>query len=261
MCVLDPNSYRGITLLISPNKVFEMIIWHRMEVWWEENSIISKLQGACKPDSSCVHSALVLQETIAAGLDANKVFVAYFDVTKAFDSVWIDGLFYQLHKKGVCGKIWRLLYTKYQNSRCRVRVNGEYSAWYPMTCGIHQGGFLSLLKYTAFIDPLITLLERSGTGCSVVGIPSSPVGYADDMATCSISKNKLDQALDIPYYPAYNMHIYTLQHLREGGGACYQRVHKPEYFYIDAMAWACGAWWKILWWVPIVYWPVTMTKL
>ena len=162
LCALDPNSYRGITLLISLNKVFEMIIWNRMEVWWGENSIISKLQGACKPVSSCVHSAFMLQETIAAGLDTNKkVFVAYFDVAKVFDSVWIGGLFYQLHKKGVCGKIWRLLYTKYQDFHCRVRVNGEYSAWYPMTCGIHQGGFLSLLKYTAFIDPHMTLLERT----------------------------------------------------------------------------------------------------
>ena len=39
----------------------------------------------------------------------------------------------------------------------------------------------------------------------------------------------------LPYYPAYNTHFYTLQHLCQGGGACYQRVHKPEHFYIDAM--------------------------
>ena len=75
LCALDPNSYRGITLLTNLNKVFEMVLWRRMEDWWEENSIISKLQGACKSGSPCVHSALVLQETIAAGLDTNdKVF-------------------------------------------------------------------------------------------------------------------------------------------------------------------------------------------
>ena len=198
LCALDPNSYRGITLLTSLNKVFEMVLWHRMVDWWEAENVISKLQGACKSGSSCVHSALVLQETISVGLDTSKkVFVAYFDVAKAFDSVWIDGLFYQLYRKGVCGKIWRLLYATYQDFQCRVRVNSEYSEWYPMTCGIHQGGFLSLLKYTAFIDPLISELEQSGTGCTIVGIPTSPVGYADDMATCSTSKNKLDKALNI----------------------------------------------------------------
>ena len=60
-----------------------------------------------------------------------------------------------------------------------------------------SGGFLSLLKYTAFIAPLLKKLEQSGTGCTIAGIPTSLVGYADDMATCSNSKNKLDRALDI----------------------------------------------------------------
>ena len=50
----------------------------------------------------------------------------------------------------------------------------------------------------------------------------------------------------IPYYPAYTPHFYTLQHLFQGGGACYQWVHKPELFFIDAMgAERCGAWLKI----------------
>ena len=39
----------------------------------------------------------------------------------------------------------------------------------------------------------------------------------------------------LSYYPAYTPHFYTLQHLRQGGGACYLRVHKPEHYYIDAM--------------------------
>ena len=169
-----------------------MVIWRRMEVWWEATLVIFPLQGACKPSASCVHSGLLLQKPIAAGLDTNKkVFVAYFDVAKAFDIVWIDGLFYHLYKKG---KIWRLLYATYQDVQCRVRVNGQYSYWYSMTCGIHQGGFLSLLKYTAFIYPLLRKLEESNTGCHIVGIPSTPIGYADDMATCSISKPKLDRA-------------------------------------------------------------------
>ena len=195
-CSLDPNNYRGITLLTSLNKLSEIIMWNRLKDWWVCGRIISDLQEACKPGMSCVHSALTLQETIAVGLGAGKkVFVAYFDVAKAFDSVWIDGLFYQLHQMGVTGRIWRLLYQCYQIFWCKARVGGVYSEWYRMECGIHQGGFLSLLKYTAFIDPLIRILESSGLGCQVVCIPTSPVGYADDMATSSTSKQQLDRAL------------------------------------------------------------------
>ena len=50
----------------------------------------------------------------------------------------------------------------------------------------------------------------------------------------------------LPYYPAYAPHFYTLQHLYQGGGACYQRVHKPELFYVDAIGVErCGAWLNI----------------
>ena len=33
-CPLDPDNYRGITLLSTFNKLFEVLIWGRMKVWW-----------------------------------------------------------------------------------------------------------------------------------------------------------------------------------------------------------------------------------
>jgi hypothetical protein len=35
--------------------------------------------------------------------------IAFLDLSKAFDRVWREGLFYLLWKNGVQGKIWRLL--------------------------------------------------------------------------------------------------------------------------------------------------------
>ena len=197
-CTLDQNNYRGITLLTSLNKVFEILLWEWMKDWWEGEQVISPLQGACRPGKSCVHSALALQEAISVGLGTRKsVLVAYLDVSKAFDGVWIDGLFYHLREMGLMGKTWRLLYACYQNFKCKVRISGEYSEWYTMEGGIHQGGFLSLLKYVAFIDPLLRNLENSGLGCEIAGIPTNPVGYADDLASACLSKCNVDQSLTI----------------------------------------------------------------
>ena len=124
-CSLDPNNYRGITLLPSFNKLFEILTWNRLRFWWEDQQVISPLQG-----SSCLHTAAVLQEVISVGLDTSmRVFVAYFDVAKAFDSVWIDGLFYQLRIKGLVGKEWRLLYSTYTEFWCKVWLHGVYSDW------------------------------------------------------------------------------------------------------------------------------------
>ena len=67
----------------------------------------------------------------------------------------------------------------------------------PLRCGIHQGGYLSLIKYLAFINSLLVNLENSNLCCAIYGISVSPLGYADDIATASISKTKTDRVLQI----------------------------------------------------------------
>ena len=56
--------------------------------------MISECQGACIKKQSSIQTGYTLQEAVPASRESgNQCFVAYFDVTKAFDSVWIDGLF------------------------------------------------------------------------------------------------------------------------------------------------------------------------
>ena len=198
LCSTDSNNYRGITLLSTLSKIYEMVIWSRIEPWWMENDILSRFQGACRKGQSCVHTSLLLQETVADALEThNKVFVSYFDVSKAFATVWINGLFSKLHDIGLNGKIWRLMYRTYTDFHCKVRIAGSYSDWYPMTCGIHQGGILLLTKYIIFINDLLVKLEKSELCCQIAHIPSSPAGYADDLAAATISKNHSDRVHDI----------------------------------------------------------------
>ena len=63
--------------------------------------------------------------------------------------------------------------------------------------GIHQGGFLSLIKYTAFVNALIVSLQESGLCCGVHSIPTCPPSYADDIATACLGKLRTDRVLDI----------------------------------------------------------------
>ena len=200
LCNLDPNNYRGITLLSSFNKLFEIILWNRIKGWWVDEKVISELQGACKVGMSCIHTAFTLQEAIATSLErGNNCLVAFYDVAKAFDSVWIDGLFKQVFDSGVTGKTWRILYRNYVDFRCCVKIQGNFSEWYPLFCGIHQGGYMSLLKYTVFINSLLVELKNSNLCVKVYDMPSTPVGYADDLATGCFNKTKLDLVMNIVY--------------------------------------------------------------
>ena len=111
-CVLDANNFRGITLLPTYNKLFEIIIWQRLKGWWRSEKVISDLQGACRAGSSCIHTAFNLRETVATSMESTKKCFAHGILrrAKAFDTVWIDGLFKQMYDLVIMGKTWRLLY-------------------------------------------------------------------------------------------------------------------------------------------------------
>ena len=123
--------------------------------------------------------------------------MAFFDVSKAFDSVWIDGLFFQLYNLGIRDSLWRILYKGYTDFVCSVRIGDRTSLPYPMLCGIHQGGFLSLVKYIAFINSLILELKDSTLCCAIEGVQTTPLGYADDLATCTLSGSSMCRVMDI----------------------------------------------------------------
>ena len=55
------------------NKLFEVLLWERIKFGWEDQGVISRLQGACKKGSSCLHLfALILHESVAVGLGTLK---------------------------------------------------------------------------------------------------------------------------------------------------------------------------------------------
>ena len=197
-CILDPNNYRGITLLPTFHKILEILIWQRIKIWWHDENIVSELQGACREGASCVHTAFMLAETVATAMEStSKCFVAFFDVAKAFDTVWIDGLFQQMYDTGIRGRTWRLLYRGYIGFKCGVKLQGKHSEWYELQRGIHQGFFLSLMKYVIFINSLLVELKKENICCKLYTTPSTPLGYADDVATCCLTKRRLDRAMDI----------------------------------------------------------------
>ena len=107
-------------------------------------------------------------------------FVIFYDVSKAFDTVWTNGLFYKMYNAGITSRIWRLLYRAYEDVKCRVRIENRF--------------FLSLMKYSVFINGHLDQLENSKLCCTIFEIPSCLAGYADDLATASLSKLKTDSS-------------------------------------------------------------------
>ena len=104
--------------------------------------------------------------------------------------------FKHLYDFGIVGRTWRILYNAYVGFKCRVRIHTKVSKWYDMSYGIHQGGFLSLIKYVAFVNSLLVEIENSNLLCvNLRTVKCSPVGYADDLSTACNTQHKLDRVM------------------------------------------------------------------
>ncbi len=139
------TNYRGNTLLNLIGKIFERLILNRWTPTFQLLAIPNDYQFAYQENKSCVQSSFVLQEIIHANVErGSKVFCCFLDSTKAFDSVWLDGLFFKLFNIGMKGKSWRVLRKWYQNMQSCVSLNEKYSPMFQVKQGERQGGVLSL---------------------------------------------------------------------------------------------------------------------
>ena len=94
---------------------------------------------------------MLLQEVVVYNLSKGEnVHVAYFDIKKAFDTVYIPGLLYKLYTLGMEKKIWKIAQDSY-NFQCAALVAGELGPWFVPERSIHQGAPLSKPFYQIYI--------------------------------------------------------------------------------------------------------------
>ena len=55
----------------------------------------------------------------------------------------------------------------YSNQLCHVKWEDETSASFSISNGVKQGGVISPLPFSLYIDELFLLLKQSGLGCHV----------------------------------------------------------------------------------------------
>ena len=188
----DVGNYRPITLLSVVGKLFASLMATRLSAYMESRGLLADEQNGFRPNRGCVHHIFTLQSIIRmrkANKDKTKqgTYAFFLDLSKAFDSVWRDGLWHKLWEMGVRGKMWRMLRCLYSRVSSCVNVNGERSEWFDVSVGVRQGCPLSPLLFAVFINGLVDALKPAGIH----------IGDDEDDEKNSVSFNSLLFADDV----------------------------------------------------------------
>ena len=161
----DCNNYRGISLLSVVGKVFARVILVRLQ----------KLAERIYPESQCgfraerstidmVFSLRQLQEKCRE--QQMPLYIAFIDLTKAFDLVSREGLFRILSKIGCPPKLHSLIESFHANMQGTVQFNGRTSESFNINSGVKQGCVLAPTLFGIFF----AFLLKHAFGASKEGI-------------------------------------------------------------------------------------------
>ncbi|CAK9816206.1 Probable RNA-directed DNA polymerase from transposon X-element [Anthophora plagiata] len=173
----DPNSYRPISLLPNISKVFETIVNDSIVGFCNSRSIIPEYQFGFRHKHSTVHAITKFTSDICWARNAGDcVGAVMIDLEKAFDTVWLDGLFYKLLKKEFPTYLVKILWNMLHEKKFYVAYGQHKSSKaFRIDNGLQQGTVNSPVLFNIFISDLLQLYGLNNDDCK------KGIAFADDL--------------------------------------------------------------------------------
>lgn len=212
------DSYRGISLLSIPGKVYVLVIMAKISSHIDAQLLDT--QSAFRKGRGLTDALFTIRQVISKSVAFDQpLFMAFVDLRKAYDSVPRDTLWRILRVYGVHTKLIELLMDLHTGTQAAVRMGGVVSEWFDVHGGVRQGCVIAPLLFNVYMDFVVRqAMAQMPEGCGVKlaynanGKLQRDVGgsggslellsvllYADDMVLLSPSREELTvmlQAMD-----------------------------------------------------------------
>ena len=148
---LGPDNYRGITILSCFGKLFTAVLNHRLNQYLENMNILCKEQAGFRKNYSTTDHIFNLKCLIDLYLfRGKKLYCAFIDVKKAFDSVNRTYLWQKLLSNNIDGKMFRIIHNLYASAKSCVKQGHMKSTSFSSNVSVRQGENLSRPVFIVF---------------------------------------------------------------------------------------------------------------
>jgi hypothetical protein len=207
----NPDNFRGISLLNICSKIYSFVLNKRVTKWIESNGLLGEEQAGFREEHCTADHIFTLYAMVQKQLIRHrKLYVAFIDFKKAFDSVSRGKLWGVLRKNGIDGKMLQALKSMYKVVKAKVRVGGDYTDSFLCPRGLKQGEINSPIIFSLFINELtkdILAEGRHGVQLFPDLVQILIMLFADDVALISDSVIGLQTQLNILYNTAKRLDL------------------------------------------------------
>ena len=147
----DAPYYRGISLLRILGKILEKVIASRLDDVTKRLRSIPPHQHGFTSGKGCITELHRVEDELIGHLNNHPaITIVSLDLTKAFDSVWHEGLLYKLHQMDYPLDLVLLLKSYLSGRTFCARVGSTISSRRDLQCGIPQGSILGPKLFVLF---------------------------------------------------------------------------------------------------------------
>ena len=176
----DPESYRPISLISCLGKLMERILNKRLIWYLESNNILAPCQTGYRSHRSTEGQLMLIsQEMENAFQKKEKVVSVFFDLSKAFDKVWKEGLLQKMSQLGIRSNMFKWTKSFLQDRSANVLLDGHKIVSMKIREGVPQGGVISPVLFLIYINDIT----------QVISPHVSNTLHADDLAVWSASEH------------------------------------------------------------------------
>ena len=126
--ITNPANYRGITLINIVAKIFSLALRNRIDKWCENNQTFNTAQYGFRTNRSTADCIYILHSLIQITLlKKHKLYCAFVDYEKAFDTVIHDALWVKLIQSGISSKMINMIKSIYSNVKACIKNSSDMS--------------------------------------------------------------------------------------------------------------------------------------